>query len=281
MSETAVRALGEAHRYELSAGDVRIAYYERGSGTPLVLVHGMFGDWRDWAPVLEPLAESFRVIALDLPGFGESRRLAGECTLENFAASLEKFFAALALRDLLLVGNSFGGMISACYAAQHSARLHGLVLVSSAGMKEYSDEEQGLVREHFSLRNLQGLRAEFVEPLFAVNFAQRTPQRERYLEGQRGNLQRADYAEYAQVLAASGQLAFAHWVVPLLEPFQGPLLLLWGEQDQVFPLPLARAALPLLRGAELVTIPGAGHMPQMDQPENFARAVREFAERIK
>ena len=50
----------------------RVVYYDRGAGTPLVLVHGMFGDHMDWAPVLAPLAARHRIIALDLPGFGDS-----------------------------------------------------------------------------------------------------------------------------------------------------------------------------------------------------------------
>ena len=281
MSKSEVRALAGAHRYQLAVETTRIAYYDHGTGTPLVLVHGMFGDWRDWAPVLEPLAAHFRVIAIDLPGFGDSQRLAGECTLENFAAALEQFFAALDLDGMVLVGNSFGGMVSTCYAERHPQRVQGLALVSSAGMKEYSAEEQALVREHFSLRNLQGLRPEFIEPLFAVNFAQRTPQRECYLEGQRGNLRRADYTEYARVLTESAQLAFAVPVVPLLEKIRVPILLVWGEQDQVFPLALAQAALPSLPQARLVRIAGASHMPQMDQPEIFVRVVQEFALGIK
>ncbi len=275
MSNAEVRPLAEANRYELAVAAERIAYYDHGAGQVLVLVHGMFGDWRDWAPVLEPLAHRFRVIAIDLPGFGQSQRLAGECTLENYAEALEAFFAALEVCDLTLVGNSFGGMVSAFYAAQHPERMRALALVSSAGMREYSAEEQALVKEHFSLRNLAGLRPEFVEPLFAVNFAQRTPQREAYLEGQRGNLLRPDYAEYARVLTESAQLAFGYAVVPLLERLQLPLLLLWGDSDSVFPLALAQAALPRLPQARLVTIEGASHMPQMDQPGAFVNALEE------
>lgn len=281
MSGTEVRALAEADRYEWAAEGSRIAYYGRGRGTPLLLVHGMFGDWRDWAPVLEPLAENFRVLAIDLPGFGASRRLEGACTLENFTAALEKFLAALGLEGVVLVGNSFGGMVSAYYAAHHAQRVKGVALVSSAGMKEYSADEQALVREHFSLANLRGLRPEFIEPLFAVNFARRTPQRERYLEGQRGNLRRADYTEYARVLAESAQLAFAVPVAPLLERLNAPLLLVWGEQDVVFPLDLALAALPRLPRARLARIPQASHMPQMDQPEQFVRVLREFVTELR
>lgn len=251
----------------------RLAYYDRGSGPALVLVHGMFGDHMDWAPVLEPLPAHYRVIAVDLPGFGDSERVEGECTPQRFVDALEEFFADLGLSQITLVGNSFGGMISTFYAAAHPERLRRLALVSSACMKEYTAEERALVAEHFSLQNLTQLRPSYIDPMFSINFARRTPQREAYMERQRGKLQRPDYAAYAQVLTECAQLAFAYPVVPMLEQMPLPKLLVWGDADQVFPIELARAALPKLPQAELAVITGASHMPQMDQPEQFVTAL--------
>jgi pimeloyl-ACP methyl ester carboxylesterase len=268
----------EEYRAELSVMGRRIAYYDRGHGVPLVLVHGLFGDYMDWAPVLEPLAAHFRVIAVDLPGFGDSQRLDGEGSPEKYVAALEAFFAALDLHGIALAGNSFGGMVCSFYAAAHPERLRSLVLVSSAGMKEYSAEEQALVTEHFNVRNLLALRPEYIESMFAINFAQRTPQREAYLERQRGKLARPDYAEYAQVLTECALMAFAHPVVPLLERLEIPVPLVWGADDLVFPIALAHAALERVARAKLVTIAGASHMPQMDQPEQFVRIAGEHFE---
>jgi pimeloyl-ACP methyl ester carboxylesterase len=254
----------------------RLVYYDRGSGTPLVLVHGMFGDHLDWSAVLESLAEQYRVIAIDLPGFGGSDKSADRYTADFFVEALESFFGTLDLHEAVLVGHSFGGLISALYAASHPERLRALALVSSAGMKEYSSAERALVEEHFSENNLLGLRPEYVELLFAMNFAQFTEARAAYLERQRNKLSCPDYKVYAHVLAECMAMAFEHPIVPVLINAKFPVLLLWGDRDVVFPLELAQAALEVLPQARLEIVSGAGHMLQMDQPEEFVRLLARF-----
>ena len=266
---------------ELSIEGRRFSYFETGSGKTIVLVHGLFGDYLDWAPVLAPLSAGHHVIALDLPGFGGSDAPPGGCTLEAYAESLEAFFAALDLKDFLLVGNSLGGMICSYYAARHATRLRGLILVSSAGMRAYSDEERGLVAERFSASALSLLRPEHIEPLFTINFARQTPQREAYMQHQRTKLGWPHREEYSQVLSACAQMAFVHQVVPWLEGIDKPILLLWGDADPVFPLALAQAALPHLKRPSLKVIHEASHMPQMDQPELFVAAVEDFLNTVQ
>lgn len=274
------RNAGIAERDEslrsLELPGARVAYYERGAGTPLILVHGMFGDHLDWAPVLEPLSECHRVISIDLPGFGDSSKSIQEYTPEFFVGVMNAFLCALDLKGAILVGNSFGGLLSSLLIAVHPERLSGLVLVSSAGMREYSQQEQALASQHFSESNLLLMRPEYVEPLFAMNFAQVTEARAAYLERQRGKLAHQDYKVYAHVLAECAVMAFAHPVVPLLSEVKLPILLLWGDRDPVFPVELAQAALPFLLHARLTVIEGASHMPQMDQPLAFVKELAEF-----
>jgi pimeloyl-ACP methyl ester carboxylesterase len=267
----------EVRSLQLPGG--RMAYWERGSGRPMVLVHGLFGDHQDWAPVLGPLAERQRVIAIDLPGFGQSeQRPAAQYSLEFYSAQLEALFAAMELREVTLVGNSLGGLISGFYAAAHPERLRGLALVSAAGMRTYSAEEQAFAAERFSAASLAALRPEYIEPLFSLNFAQRTPQREAYLEHQRSKLAWPDYAAYCEVLAACAKFAFAHPLAPALQAMELPVLLLWGDSDVVFPVELARAALPGLKHGRLALVEGASHMPQMDNPADTMVALEGFAE---
>ncbi len=266
---------------ELTVQGRGFSYFETGSGTTIVLVHGLFGDYLDWAPVLAPLSDHNHVIALDLPGFGHSDAPAGGCTLDAYAESLEAFFAALDLKDFLLVGNSLGGMICSYYASRHPQRLRGLALVSSAGMRAYTDAERALAAERFSAEMLSLLQPEHIEPLFTINFARRTAQREAYMQHQRTKLNWPHRAEYSQVLSACAQMAFAHEVLPWLEGLAKPILLLWGDADPVFPLELAQAALPRLQRPKLEVIHEASHMPQMDQPEGFVAAVEGFLRAAK
>jgi len=267
----------------------RVVYFEHGTGTPLVLVHGMFGDHMDWSEVLGPLGEKHRVIALDLPGFGDSDKNLERCapeltpgctsklTPEYFVESLESIFSTLDVRGAVLVGNSFGGLLCSLYVAAHPEQVQSLVLVSSAGMREYSAAERAVVAEHFSEQNLLLMRPEHVEPLFALNFARLTAARANYLERQRAKLKRADYKAYAHVLAECAAMAFAIPIVPVLGKVKLPIVLLWGDSDPVFPVALAREALPALPQARLALVAGASHMPQMDQPEAVVNVLEELA----
>jgi pimeloyl-ACP methyl ester carboxylesterase len=258
----------------------RVVYYDRGAGIPLVLVHGMFGDHLDWSPVLEPLSEKYRVIAIDLPGFGDSEKSFHPYTPEFFVDSLDAFFQTLDLHRAVLVGNSFGGLLCSLYADAHPQRFAGLALVSSAGMKKYTWLEKEIVAGQFSESRLLALRPELVEPLFAMNFARFTPARAAYLERQRARLSKPDYPAYAHVLAQCMAMSFAVPVVPLLQRMNLPVLLMWGDRDRIFPPELARAALEELPQARLAIIPEASHMPQFDQPERFVLLLEQFVQKL-
>lgn len=89
-----------------------INYERRGSGEPLVLVHGLGSRWQVWEPVLDALAESRDVIALDLPGFGASAPLAGPTTVDTLTDAVAQFCRDLGLERPHVAGNSMGGAIA-------------------------------------------------------------------------------------------------------------------------------------------------------------------------
>src|SRR5687767_4097663 len=90
-----------------------VAYERRGSGEPLVLVHGIGSQWQMWAPVLDAVAEARDAIAVDLPGFGESPPLAGQDpTPENLARAVAGLLDELGLESAHVAGNSLGGGVA-------------------------------------------------------------------------------------------------------------------------------------------------------------------------
>ena len=90
---------------------IDIQLYDRGSGEPLLLLHGMFGDCFDWEPVLEPLSRGYRVNAVDLPGFGGSGKPDVECTGEFFVRHIDALLHQLGVNKVTIVGNSLGGIL--------------------------------------------------------------------------------------------------------------------------------------------------------------------------
>lgn len=253
-----------------------ICYYDRGKGPVVVLIHGMFGDFMDWEPVLEPLSASHRVIAMDLPGFGGSSKPRREYSAEFFVASLREFFRELQLREFILAGNSFGGQIAMLYALRHPESVSKLVLVNSGGFRKHTAEEKAMLEARFSESILAGLGPAINEILFSTVFSRISETSQRYLAKQNSKLSRADYPAYAYALASSIRLSLSTYLVDRLAELQSPTLLVWGEKDQVLPVAQAELALAQLRRGELKTIPDCGHAPQLECPAEFLRCVQPF-----
>jgi len=186
-----------------------ICYYDRGRGTPVVLIHGMFGDFLDWEPVLDPLAENQRVIALDLPGFGASSKPRREYSGEFFVATLHEFLGQLEIRTCILAGNSFGGQLAMLYALAYPEAVSRLLLVNSGGFKQYSPVEKSLTEMRFTEPILAALTPQIAAMLFGNVFTKPSEMSGRYVAKQVAKLQRPDYPDYAHAIASSVRLSLS------------------------------------------------------------------------
>src|SRR4051795_11080746 len=111
-----------------------VAYERSGSGSAIVLVHGIAGDASEWSPVMGGLAQSFDVIAPDLPGHGSSGRLRGDHSIGAFACWLRDLLEALDVERATFVGHSLGGGVVMQFAYQFPEYVERMVLVSSGGL---------------------------------------------------------------------------------------------------------------------------------------------------
>ena len=125
---------GDAGSRTVTSGNARFTYLEQGSGTPLVLLHGVGSAARSWKHQLDALSATFRVVAWDAPGYGDSSVLPQEKPdAGDFAAALEVFLAAVGVERFHLVGHSFGCITAARFARLHPERILTLTLASVAG----------------------------------------------------------------------------------------------------------------------------------------------------
>ena len=254
----------------------RVVYYDHGTGPALLLIHGMFGDFLDWEPVLAPLSETYRVVALDLPGFGESDKPDVRYSMEFFTEVLGTLAEELALQDVTVIGNSFGGELAVILAAARPEKVKALVLVSTGGLTLRGEEELALIEKNFCEANLLALTPEYHELMFSPIFARRSEQARRYIEKQNRKLARPDYNAYARVLAQCIPLAARMDIRGYLAKLKCPTLLLWGENDRVFPPVIAEEAVKRLAKGELRVVPDAGHAPQLDNPGEFVAELETF-----
>ncbi|MGH8665755.1 MAG: alpha/beta fold hydrolase [Burkholderiales bacterium] len=132
-----------------TSGSAQFTYLERGSGTPLVLLHGVGSGARSWKHQLQDFSGDFRVIAWDAPGYGGSSALSASVPdAEDYAAALAALLEVLEVRRMHLVGHSLGCIIAARYARRHAERIASLTLAAVAtGHAALPPEERARLRD--------------------------------------------------------------------------------------------------------------------------------------
>lgn len=243
----------------------------------LVLIHGMFGDYRDWEPVLEPLALEHRVIAVDLLGFGDSDKPRMDYTPEFYVSQLHGLLQQLEIERVTLVGNSFGGIICLHYALQYPEQVEGLVLIASGGIRLWSPIDCELARERFSEANIRRFTPAYQQRLFAPLFVKgRSVISERYLAKQEAKLFRPDFPDFAYAAHSAIKMALASELFDELPRIQAPVLMLHGENDPIIPLRWMQEAAGKFPHARLQVLKDCGHVPQLECAPEVVAAISGF-----
>jgi pimeloyl-ACP methyl ester carboxylesterase len=249
---------------------VAIAYERVGEGPPLVLVHGAAEDGRVWRPQLSALADEFTVVAWDEPGAGRSSDLPAGIGLADYANCLAALIDALALGPAHVAGLSWGGTVVQELYRLRPELVATLILVDTyAGWKgSLSDEE---VRARVAgAHEMLAASAEEFDPTLPGLFAGDPPAEFLpLLEEIAAGVRRESLIRQLLVMAEADKRE-------LLPRIAVPTLLIWGELDARSPLSVAHQLEEAIPDTKLVVIPGSGHMSNLEQPDQFNRAVREF-----
>jgi pimeloyl-ACP methyl ester carboxylesterase len=258
----------------VQAAGVRTNYYCAGAGEPVVLIHGASATGLTWWPVIAPLAARYRVIAPDTPGFGKSQRLEARFTWPVFTTWLASFMDALGLGAVRLIGHSLGGAVVLHFTLDHPERVSRLVLVDALGLGMGSRLATNLLGMSL-LTPMNPITGSIVAPL-AIHDLRKMG---RLLFG--ATLSQVEVGRRTLWHMAQGDVDQLGGQVPAeqLGQIRAPTLLMWGEKDRILPAYRARAAQPVIPGAELIVFPHAGHLPYMEQPGEFNRALLEFLSR--
>lgn len=256
---------GATVKYKMVEGE-RWSYLEAGQGELIVLVHGYTGSKENWLPVIRALSKDHRVIAVDLPGWGESMPKAGQDygPLAQ-AARLNAFLKSENQQTALLVGHSMGGMISGLLSVDHPEQVQRVVFMSSAGVAFNENE--------FARQVLKGYNpfAEY-EADALLNFMKTyvfatPPYIPKALIGvivqQRAAKKDFEKTVFNQIRLGPEALLLQKRL-PLL---QQPAGLLWCDQDKIIDPSAALVFAKGLKKSETEILKGCGHMPMMEQPK--------------
>jgi len=258
-------------------GELSLVHDRGGSGEPLVLVHGIGSCWRCWDPVVPLLREHHDVIALDLPGYGESPAVNGEPTVYAITDALEEALVAAGLEDAHLVGNSLGGWIVAELAAHGRAKT--AVAISPAGLatqREIAFAKGTLGPAQRIARRIAPMADRLVatRPARALLFNQ--------MHARPWRVEPDSAAHQLRMLAGSESFVDTlEWACSSgaqprgLDRIACPFRILWGTRDLVLPYRQAKRWERLVPDAELVTLKGLGHLPMADDPKLVAKSILE------
>lgn len=246
----------------------RLAARIGGNGTPIVLFHSLLADNSSFDRILPALAAMHRVVVLSLPGFGESESVGGK--LEDIADHIAGGIEALGLQRPILLGNGYGGFIALMTAIRHPGVASKLVLADCGAC--FSEPGRAAFRGMSAAARDKGLGAiadVAMRRLFAPEFQQQNPdlvaqRKERFLA--------VDTSTFHGACEALAMLD----VRDKLAGVKVPALVLVGEQDEATPPPMSKELAAGLPDARLEILAGCAHVPQLQAPDQFMRAIGSF-----
>ncbi|MFM9884369.1 MAG: alpha/beta fold hydrolase [Burkholderiales bacterium] len=251
----------------IDAAGIKVQIRRGGSGPALLVLHGELGV-PGWLDAYDRLARSFDVIVPSLPGFGASTRPDWIMGVHDLAAWVTWLARDLKIATPLnVIGCSMGGWVAAELATVAPQFFRKMVLVGAMGVKP----QVGEIFDYFLESGKTGHRRAFHQPDQSSEFAR--------FYGKEMSLDEAEQIEqHREMTCRIAWKPYMHSLTlpNLLPAICTPTLVVWGAQDAITPLSSAEIYQRSIKGARLVKIDHAGHLPEMEQPEAFVQAVHGF-----
>lgn len=257
----------EGLQISIQNGKFSTRVLKAGAGEPLLYLHGIVGQ-KGWAPFLDSLSQQFTVYAPFHPGCGESEGLENVDSVLDLTLYYFELMDSLGLEQCHVVGHSFGGMIAAEMAAICHHRIKGLVLAAAAGL--WLDNSPSA---DFLAMTTEEMNAHIWSDLDSAVARQAMAQPES------DEARRELMIDRIKDLTAAGK-----FLTPLpdrglkkrLYRIKSPTLILWGEKDKMIPPAYADEFSRHISGARLEVLPRWGHLPMLEQPEEFVSLAVDF-----
>ncbi|HEY9093666.1 MAG TPA: alpha/beta hydrolase [Candidatus Cryosericum sp.] len=245
---------------------IRLAYVDKGSGDPVILLHGWGGQAASMMPLIVALETRYRVLAFDLPGFGESNPPPEPWGTPEYAEFVWKAAKSLGIVCATYVGHSFGGRVAIWLAAHHPEAVQALVLIDAAGIRQPATPGRR-VRSFFYKAGKAVLRLPF--------WRSRTMALQERLATRFGS---PDYRATSGVMRGTFVKTVTLDLLPCLPDIRVPTLLLWGDKDEETPLSDGKTMECLIPESRLIVVAGAGHFSYLDKPAFVGAVVSAFVD---
>ncbi|NLJ57346.1 MAG: alpha/beta hydrolase [Tissierellia bacterium] len=241
---------------------ININYIDEGEGETVLLLHGWGGSIQTMMPIHNILIDKFRVVTLDLPGFGKSDKPKLPWDSYDYGLCIYKFIKKLNLKDLILFGHSHGGRISIVLASKYDL-VKKLILINSAGIIPKRPLKYYIKVYSFKL----------IKKVYLLLPGKNKEEKLQRLYKKFGS---QDYRDSEGIMRQTMVKVINDNLSNLLPLIKVPTLLIWGENDEDTPVYMGEIMEKLIPDSGLVVLKGAGHYSYIDGYERFRRIVNVF-----
>ncbi len=270
------------HSQTIWIAGVKIHFVEMGQGLPLLFLHGLGGSCKDWTASLQFFRDSYQVMAIDFPGFGDSDKPEVDYSIEWLTVMVEKFLQERKLNQVNIVGHSMGALVALNLAARPDSPVKVLMVTDAVGI---GDKAEFL--SYALTKRIMGpdSRWESIEEVLKEEFKSMIGG---FIESRKPGTSKEFFESVPKIpftgkplLPMTPAVQMSASIVdfdvgPKLSLIRQPTLILWGARDPIAPPQDASYLKSKIPQATLMMLEGCGHSPMEEQPGRFNQELRKF-----
>jgi len=249
-----------------------IFYNDTGEGFPVVLLHGFCETSDIWSGIQSHLSKNFRVITIDLPGFGGSPLLKHTFSLEDVAREIKSFLHSLKLTNYVMIGHSLGGYITLAYSKLFNEQLSGIGLFHSSVFEDDEDKKENRTKlmEFVKANGVRTFVKAFIPSLFYKENINALDDVIRTLKISADKTRPESVIEYARAMRnREGSEEF-------LSKFEKPVMFIVGEEDPMVPITKSLKQITIPEKSHVLRLAGTGHMGMFEKPDETTHFIEGF-----
>ena len=268
--------------------NLQLAYVEAGKGRPLIFIHGLGGNLSHFTKNIKGLSSDYRVIAIDLPGYGHSLQEydAGNDPLQLYAEVIAEFIKKKKLKKVALAGHSMGGQIAVIAALSHPKKIKKIILLAPAGLETFTEAEAQILINATKPEVFEKQEEAVIRFNYKQNFYQLPVDAEKLIQDRLRLKNCTGFNIYTHTVSNGVKGMLYHPVRSKLQLIKQPVLLVFGEEDALIPNKYLHPALTkkqLLEEAgkeikkiKIIEIKEAGHLLQFEKWQEVNTAIKQF-----
>lgn len=267
-------------------GDIKLAYMDEGKGSEtVIMVHGLGSYSQAWKKNIAELSLKYRVIAIDLPGYGKSSKAPHSGLMSFYAGVIVDFIKQMNLGQVNLVGHSMGGQISMVLAIEHPELVKRLILVDPAGFEAFHAGQKDWFKEVMTPNLVRLTSVDAIETNLASNFFRMPKDAKFMIEDRIAWRDASDFEAYCLAVSRSVAGMVDEPVLNKLDKITVPTLIFFGENDLLIPnrylnpgftSKIAEQGAAKIKGSKLIMVPHCGHFMMFEKADVFNKEASAF-----